>query len=226
MYIFQVLILVQHEHRLPRHDVSRHATLRRVSWAQEAIHKRVVVPKVGRHSKLPVSCLSTPPPYNTAKPLPNNNNKRSSHFIHLHNQHIMARTRSTTTAAKPSLMDRLTGKKTQTARVTESTSRNPLTGTTTTTRKTTTHPSGVGHHGNAGKGPLAGTKTTGTRGTGTHHGTATTSRSKATVGTQHRKPTMGDKVSGGLTNLKGSLLGKPGVKVSGSRVVVFVMSDD
>lgn len=48
MYIFQVLILVQHEHRLPRHDVSCHATLRRVFWAQEAIDKRVVVPKVGR----------------------------------------------------------------------------------------------------------------------------------------------------------------------------------
>jgi hypothetical protein len=32
--------------------------------------------------------------------------------------------------------------------------------------------------------------------------------------TQHRKPTMGDKISGGLMNLKGSLTGKPGVKVS------------
>jgi hypothetical protein len=126
----------------------------------------------------------------------------------------MARTRSATTAAKPSLLDRLTGKKTQTARVTESTSKNPLTGTTTTTRKTTTHPSGIGHHGHAGKGPLAGTKTTGgVRGTGAH-GPATTSRTKATTGTQHRKPTMGDKVSGTLTNLKGSLTGKPGVKVS------------
>jgi hypothetical protein len=134
----------------------------------------------------------------------------------------MARTRSTTTAAKPSLMDRLTGKKTQTARVTESTSRNPLTGTTTTTRKTTTHPSGVGHHGHAGKGPLA-TKSTGTRTTGAR-GPATTSRTTAT-GTQHRKPTMGDKVAGTMTNLKGSLLGKPGVKVS-SCVVVFVGDDD
>jgi hypothetical protein len=124
----------------------------------------------------------------------------------------MARTRSTTTAAKPSLMSRLTGKKTSTARVTESTSRNPITGTTTTTRKTTTHPSGVGHHGHAGKGPMA-TKSTGVRGTGAH-GPATTSRTKAT-GTQHRKPTMGDKIAGSLTNLKGSLTGKPGVKVSG-----------
>jgi hypothetical protein len=124
----------------------------------------------------------------------------------------MARTRSTTTAAKPSLMSRLTGKKTSTARVTESTSRNPITGTTTTTRKTTTHPSGVGHHGHAGKGPMA-TKSTGVRGTGAH-GPATTSRTKAT-GTQNRKPTMGDKIAGSLTNLKGSLTGKPGVKVSG-----------
>ena len=89
-----------------------------------------------------------------------------------------------------------------------STSRNPITGTTTTTRKTTTHPSGVGHHGHAGKGPLA-TKHTATRGT-------TTTRSKGvhTTGTQHRKPSMGDKISGGLMNLKGSLTGKPGVKVS------------
>jgi len=35
-----------------------------------------------------------------------------------------------------------------------------------------------------------------------------------TTGTQHRKPSMGDKLSGGLMNLKGSLTGKPGVKVS------------
>jgi len=125
----------------------------------------------------------------------------------------MARTRATTThtsttGRKPSLLSRLTGKKTtQPARVSESTSRNPITGTTTTTRKTTTHPSGIGHHGHAGKGPLA-SKSTATRGT-------TTTRSKGvTTGTQHRKPSMGDKISGGLMNLKGSLTGKPGVKVS------------
>lgn len=128
----------------------------------------------------------------------------------------MARTRTTTaptttTGRKPSLLSRLAGKKTtQNARVTESTSRNPITGTTTTTRKTTTHPSGIGHHGHAGKGPLA-TKSTTTRGTGAH-GPATRSKGVAT-GTQHRKPSMGDKISGGLMNLKGSLTGKPGVKV-------------
>lgn len=131
----------------------------------------------------------------------------------------MARTRTTTaptttTGRKPSLLSRLAGKKTtQNARVTESTSRNPITGTTTTTRKTTTHPSGIGHHGHAGKGPLA-TKGTTTRSSGAH-GPATTTRSKGmATGTQHRKPSMGDKISGGLMNLKGSLTGKPGVKVS------------
>jgi hypothetical protein len=132
----------------------------------------------------------------------------------------MARTRTntaptTSTTRKPSLLSRLAGKKTtQNARVTESTSKNPITGTTTTTRKTTTHSNGLGHHGHAGKGPLA-TNSTGVRGTGTGtRSTATTSRSKHTVtGTQHRKPTMGDKISGGLMNLKGSLTGKPGVKV-------------
>ena len=89
----------------------------------------------------------------------------------------MARTRTTvtpttTTGRKPGLLSRLAGKKTtQNARVTESTSRNPITGTTTT-------------------------------------------RSKGVHTTQHRKPSMGDKISGGLMNLKGSLTGKPGVKVS------------
>ncbi|KAM0711778.1 hypothetical protein Q7P35_001147 [Cladosporium inversicolor] len=127
----------------------------------------------------------------------------------------MVRTRTTaapttTTGRKPSLLSRLAGKKTtQNARVTESTSRNPITGTTTTTRKTTTHPSGIGHHGHAGKGPLA-TKSTATRGT-------TTTRSKGVHTTQHRKPSMGDKISGGLMNLKGSLTGKPGVKAAGTR---------
>jgi hypothetical protein len=132
----------------------------------------------------------------------------------------MARTRTTTapttsTTRKPSLLSRLAGKKTTTnARVTESTSKNPITGTTTTTRKTTTHSNGLGHHGHAGKGPLA-SKSTGVRGTGTHGTTATTRSKGMATGTQHRKPTMGDKISGGLMNLKGSLTGKPGVKVSG-----------
>jgi hypothetical protein len=133
----------------------------------------------------------------------------------------MARTRTTTahtttTGRKPSLLSRLTGKKTSNARVTESTSRNPITGTTTTTRKTTTHPSGVGHHGHAGKGPLA-SKSTVTRSSATRSST-TRSKGVTTTGTHHhhhqRKPSMGDKISGGLMHLKGSLTGKPGVKVS------------
>lgn len=133
----------------------------------------------------------------------------TSHFI-------MARTRTTTgpttsTSRKPGLLSRLAGKKThQNARVTESTSTNPITGNTTTTRKTTTHPGGIGHHGHAGKGPLA-SKSTGVRGTGAH-GPATTGRNKGM--TTARKPTMGDKISGAMTKVKGSLTGKPGVKVS------------
>lgn len=125
----------------------------------------------------------------------------------------MARHRTaptTTTARKPGLLSRLGGhKKTQSARVTESTSTNPITGTTTTTRKTTTHPNGIGSHGHGGRGPLASTKGTSTGA----HGPATTGRSKG-MATQRRKPSMGDKMSGAVMKLRGSLTGKSGVKVS------------
>lgn len=65
------------------------------------------------------------------------------------------------------------------------TKRNPATGTTTTTTTTT--------------------KTT--RTTGGHHATA------APVHHHKRHATVGDKVSGALTKLKGTLTGRPGVKV-------------
>lgn len=90
-------------------------------------------------------------------------------------------------------------------------STNPITGstTTTTTKKQTTH----GHHHN-------GTGTT--SGTGRHHAAGTTTgRHHATTGTagtstatrQHRKPSVGDKMSGAMMKLRGSLTGKPGLKV-------------
>lgn len=111
----------------------------------------------------------------------------------------MARTtRTTTSAAKPSLMSRLRGRKP--AKVTTTVSKNPITGTETVTKKTTTHPKGLGHHGHGGTGPMASTHTAGTTTTtGTHH--------------HQRKPTVGDKVSGAVMKLKGSLTKKPGLKV-------------
>lgn len=77
------------------------------------------------------------------------------------------------------------------------------------------------------KGPNARTKTVKTKTTTTRHGPATTTRhAPATHRTtkrrwgraqpQHhhkRKVTMGDKVSGAMMKLKGSLTGRPGVKV-------------
>ncbi|KEQ75369.1 hypothetical protein M436DRAFT_40820 [Aureobasidium namibiae CBS 147.97] len=48
--------------------------------------------------------------------------------------------------------------------------------------------------------------------TGSH--TTTTTKK---VDVQKRKPTMGDKVSGAMMNLKGTVTGKPGVKGAGTR---------
>lgn len=124
-------------------------------------------------------------------------------------------TPTTTTGRKPGLLSRLGGrKKQQPARVTETTSTNPITGSTTTTRKTTTHKQGLGHHGHGGTGPLSSsTKATssgahGPATKGRNHGMTTTGR------TQRRKPSVGDKMSGAMMKLKGSLTRKPGLKVS------------
>lgn len=129
-------------------------------------------------------------------------------------RHRTTATTPTTTGRKPGLLSRLGGRKrVQPARVTESTSTNPITGTTTTTRKTTTHKNGLGHHGHGGTGPLA-SKSASSSGA---HGPATTSRSKgmATSGrTQRRKTSVGDKMSGAMMKLRGSLTHKPGLKVS------------
>ncbi|KEQ60015.1 uncharacterized protein M437DRAFT_55360 [Aureobasidium melanogenum CBS 110374] len=48
--------------------------------------------------------------------------------------------------------------------------------------------------------------------TGSH---TTTTTKKESV--QKRKPTVGDKVSGAMMNLKGTVTGKPGVKGAGTR---------
>ena len=127
----------------------------------------------------------------------------------------MAFTRSanTTTASKPSLLGRLKGNNRTTTTTTKH-STNPITGshTTTTTKKV----DGAGHHTGHHTGTTAGTSRVGssTRHTTSHRTTGTTT---GATRVQKRKPTMGDKVSGAMMNLKGTVTGKPGVKVSPNR---------
>ena len=111
----------------------------------------------------------------------------------------MARTRPTY-ERKPGIMDRLRKRPAprQPAEVTTKHSKNPITGTHTTTKTTKTHPRGVGHHGHGGRGPMAST-------THTHHTTAA-----APVQHHRRKPGISDKVSGAIMKMKGSLTRKPG----------------
>ena len=75
---------------------------------------------------------------------------------------------------------------------TTKTSTNPLTGNTTVTQ---THHGAPGHHGTHG-----------------HHGGVTTSN-----GIPRRKVTMGDKVSGAMMKLRGTLTRRPGLKAAGTR---------
>lgn len=97
----------------------------------------------------------------------------------------MARSRRTY-ERKPGIMDRLRKRPPpHDSKVTTKHSKNPITGTETTTHTTKTE----GHHGN----------THHTNGTAHHH---------------HRKPTAGDKISGAMMKVKGSITKKPGVKVS------------
>jgi hypothetical protein len=104
----------------------------------------------------------------------------------------MAFTRSAnTTTAKPSLLGRLKGNNHTTTTTTKHTT-NPITGSHTT--KTTKVENGAGHHAS-------------------HH-TGTAGTTTGTTRVQKRKPTIGDKVSGAMMNLKGTVTGKPGVKVS------------
>lgn len=116
-------------------------------------------------------------------------------------------TKTTTTTKKPSLLSRL--RNTHQAKVTTTQSTNPITGTTTTTQKTSTHPNGIGYKGHGGRGPLAGNREThyvNTAGGGTAAAGTTTHHNK-------RKPSVGDKVSGALMKLRGSVMGRRGVKV-------------
>ncbi|KAF9693660.1 hypothetical protein EKO04_008273 [Ascochyta lentis] len=100
-------------------------------------------------------------------------------------------TRTTRSTAHPSLKSKLLGGGTNRRTATK---RNPVTGSTTTTTTTTKT-----------------TRTTGGHHTAGHHTTA------APVHHHKRHATMGDKVSGALTKLKGSLTGRPGVKAAGTR---------
>lgn len=117
-------------------------------------------------------------------------------------------TKTTTTTKKPSLLSRL--RNTHQAKVTTTQSTNPITGTTTTTQKTSTHPNGIGYKGHGGRGPLAGNRET--------HYVNTAGGGTATAGTtthhhNKRKPSVGDKLSGALMKLRGSVMGRKGVKV-------------
>src|SRR5690242_9404458 len=106
-----------------------------------------------------------------------------------HRTTAVPRARTTRATAQPSLKSKLLGGGNRRT----TTKRNPVTGTTTTTTTTT--------------------KTT--RSTGARHNVGAT-----TAGPVHhhkRHATMGDKVSGALTKLKGTLTGRPGVKAAGTR---------
>ena len=116
--------------------------------------------------------------------------------------------RTTTTTAKPTLMSRLRNR--EPAKVTIKEKTNPITGTRTVTKKTETHPKGIGHHGHGGNGPLA-SSTTGRSTAG--RSTTGTTRTRAPATHHQRTPGVGDKVGGAMTKLKGTLTGKPGVKV-------------
>ena len=133
----------------------------------------------------------------------------SDHIYLKHIQYIMARTRNTTTTttARPGLMSRLRNRHNPNAKVAVSEHTNPITGAHTRTKKTTTHPAGLGHHGHGGRGPLASEPVGATHSRHTH--------ARRAPATHHqRKPSIGDKVSGAMMKLKGTLTHRPGVKVS------------
>jgi hypothetical protein len=123
----------------------------------------------------------------------------------------MPRVKQTThPARRPGIMDRLRRRPARTeAKVTTKHSTNPITGTHKTTRTTETHPQGLGHHGHGGRGPMASNRRT-------HH-----THAAAPVHHQRRKPSMGDKVSGAMMKLQGSLTRKPGKKVCCLRPILI-----
>jgi hypothetical protein len=91
---------------------------------------------------------------------------------------------------------------------------------TTRATRSTAHPSlktrllggGATHRTNTRRTPNTTTTTTTTTKTTRHHG-AHGATAAAPVHHHKRKPSMGDKVSGAMLKLKGSLTGRPGVKV-------------
>lgn len=94
---------------------------------------------------------------------------------------------TTTTTSQPSLLGKLTGGRKRT--------------TTRTTKPTTSRRTGAGVHK--------------THGTGTHaHGTHA---AHGATHHQQRRPGIGDKVSGALMKVKGSLTGRSGQKAAGTR---------
>lgn len=119
----------------------------------------------------------------------------------------MARTRQTTT--KPSLLSRLAGKKSTTT--TTKQSHNPLTGKTKTTSTTHSHGGATTTHG-----PHATHGTHATHGHTHNHATRGTTAANPVAGTHHtqrRKVTMGDKLSGAMMKLSGTITRRPGKKV-------------
>ncbi|RMZ05204.1 hypothetical protein D0860_06037 [Hortaea werneckii] len=120
-------------------------------------------------------------------------------------------TKTTGGTSKPGLLSRLRHR--NSAKVTKTESTNPITGTHTVTKKTKTHPHGAGHHGHGGSGPMASSRHSHHTRTRTHR--TTTTRTPAAH--HRRKASLGDKVSGALMKLKGSLTHKPDVKAAGTR---------
>ncbi|KAF1355309.1 hypothetical protein BDV97DRAFT_345212 [Delphinella strobiligena] len=104
----------------------------------------------------------------------------------------------TRTTTRPSLMSRLRNRNNRATTTKQST--NPITGKTTTTRTTkeTSHPH-KSHHASTSHTHA----TTGTTTTGAHH--------------HRRRPSMGDKFSGAMMKLRGSLTRRPGLKAAGTR---------
>ncbi|KAJ5129992.1 uncharacterized protein N7515_006031 [Penicillium bovifimosum] len=99
-----------------------------------------------------------------------------------------------TRTTKPTLMTRLKGRNAKSRTVK----------TTTTTHPTVTA-SGTRHTGRTG--PTGGSRFSTRR----HHGATTATH------TRRRKPSLGDKLSGAMLRLKGSLTHRPAVKAAGTR---------
>lgn len=83
-----------------------------------------------------------------------------------------------------------------------------------------TYKTEVTRHGGHGHTTTAGTTTTRRR-----YGTRST-RAAAPVHHHRRKPSLGDKISGAMMKMKGSLTGRPGEKVGIPLFLVLLFSDE